>query len=541
MIVKDITLFANRRASFFGRFVCAAMAVLLVVSFFGLTENPAKAYALESDASPAEEQPSDDVAVPQNVYVYLQLFGDAAKAAGQLGLTHNNDGSQKWFTIGVIQLDIPEAAASGESSILLNTEESSDELVSLKADIDKALKALVRFPDNEKLAIYGVQWNELKVCDGATDYPAASGSKAWHLDGELSVQLVEFDINYADAQGQPLTVTEDPDGPAAASSRTLFVAEGSEMAVHDYVVDVPGYKFSEERTKDANNGSLVVKAEAATEERAANADAAEAVANGADHLTLVYEKVSVIVPDDPIIGPSDPVTPPYNPPIKPDGPGTTPVDPDPFPDDPSDKPGETDDPNDNNGETPPAPSDDPTNNDSQRPGNTDTPARPSNPQVNFTVPQTDNRSHQATQSATSAATQASRGFAADERTAVSEPATAAAQSATAETAEAVAATTGAAAEEVLIEDDATPMVSRAPGAEVIVAEAVPLGAFDAPVDPAPWVAGMGAIGTALWGVVAVRRRLVMAQQLATFESQVLGNSAVEADAVAVPNAGHQAL
>ena len=69
----------------------------------------------------------------------------------------------------------------------------------------------------------------------------------------------------------------------------------------------------------------------------------------------------------------------------------------------------------------------------------------------------------------------------------------------------------------------------------------PWGAFDAPVDPAPWVAGLGAIGTALWGVVAVRRRLVMAQQLAIFESQVLSNSAVEADAVAVPNAGHQAL
>ena len=81
MIVKDITLFANRRASFFGRFVCAAMAVLLVVSFFGLTANPAKAYALESDASSAEGQPFDDVASPQNVYVYLQLSGDAAKAA----------------------------------------------------------------------------------------------------------------------------------------------------------------------------------------------------------------------------------------------------------------------------------------------------------------------------------------------------------------------------------------------------------------------------------------------------------------------------
>lgn len=34
MIVEDITLFANRRASFFGRLMSAAMAVLLVVSFF---------------------------------------------------------------------------------------------------------------------------------------------------------------------------------------------------------------------------------------------------------------------------------------------------------------------------------------------------------------------------------------------------------------------------------------------------------------------------------------------------------------------------
>ena len=85
------------------------------------------------------------------------------------------------------------------------------------------------------------------------------------------------------------------------------------------------------------------------------------------------------------------------------------------------------------------------------------------------------------------------------------------------------------------------MVARVGGAEAIAEEEVPMGAFDAPVDPAPWVAGLGAIGTALWGVIAVRRRLVMAQRLASFEGQVLGNSAVEADADAVPNAGHQAL
>lgn len=540
MIVKDITLFANRRASFFGRFVCAAMAVLLVVSFFGLTANPASAYALESDASSAEERPSDDVASPQNVYVYLQLSGDAAKAAEELGLTHNNDGSQKWFTIGVIQLDVPEASASEKQSILLNTEENPDELVALKVGIDKSLKALVRFPDNEKLAIYGAQWNELKVCDGATDYPEVSGSKAWHLDGELSVQLVEFDIDYVDKDGRPLPVAEGTDGQMAVPSRKLFVAEGSEMVARDYVVDVPGYKFSEALTKSANNGNLVVKAEAAPKERAVDADAAEAVANGADHLTLVYEKVSVVVPDDPIVGPSDPVTPPDNPPINPDNPGIIPDDPEPIPDDPNDQPGGVDDPNGGNGETPSVPSDDNTDNGSQRPGNTDASTRPSNPQVSFIVPQTDSRSHQATQSAAGTATSASRGFAAGERTTVSESA-ATAQPAATETAGAVEATAGAAAGEVLIDDDATPMVSRAPGAEVIVAEAVPLGAFDAPVDPAPWVAGMGAIGTALWGVVAVRRRLVMAQQLATFESQVLGNSAVEADAVAVPNAGHQAL
>lgn len=100
-----------------------------------------------------------------------------------------------------------------------------------------------------------------------------------------------------------------------------------------------------------------------------------------------------------------------------------------------------------------------------------------------------------------------------------------------------------AVEAVAISDDATPMVARAAGAEAIAEEEVPLGAFDAPVDPAPWVAAMGAIGTALWGVIAVRRRLVMAQKLASFEGQVLGNVAAEAstDAAAAPSAGHQVL
>ena len=74
--------------------------------------------------------------------------------------------------------------------------------------------------------------------------------------------------------------------------------------------------------------------------------------------------------------------------------------------------------------------------------------------------------------------------------------------------------------------------------EAIPEEEVPMGAFDAPVDPAPWVAGLGALGTALWGVIAVRRRLMMTQRLAAFESQVLGATEAEAETVVASNAQH---
>lgn len=164
---------------------------------------------------------------------------------------------------------------------------------------------------------------------------------------------------------------------------------------------------------------------------------------------------------------------------------------------------------------------------------------PKVPSIKVPAPSTPQQSQSNAQNNDNAAGANGGGFNAGERTTVSEPAPQAG------TAKVVLAETAPAeqpaAETVSIDDDATPMVARVGGAEAIAEEDVPMGAFDAPVDPAPWVAGLGAIGTALWGVVAVRRRLVMAQQLATFESQVLGNSAVEADAAAVPNAGHQAL
>ena len=74
-------------------------------------------------------------------------------------------------------------------------------------------------------------------------------------------------------------------------------------------------------------------------------------------------------------------------------------------------------------------------------------------------------------------------------------------------------------------------------AAVIVEEGVPLGAFDAPVDPAPWIAALGAIGTALWGLLTVRNRLAMTHRLAALEHQVLGLGAAQADAVRVPGVG----
>lgn len=81
--------------------------------------------------------------------------------------------------------------------------------------------------------------------------------------------------------------------------------------------------------------------------------------------------------------------------------------------------------------------------------------------------------------------------------------------------------------------DAAP---AAGGAAVILEEGVPLGAFDAPVDPAPWIAALGAIGTALWGLFTVRNRLAMTQRLAAFEHQVLG-VASQAEVARIPGVG----
>lgn len=357
----------------------------------------------------------------------------------------------------------------------------------MQNQIGTALRSINYYPGAQALSLSAAKWAALKVCSGATDYAVAGHT--WHLDGELCDQLVNFDVRYIDAEGNALAVGDVDDQGNKTDTRTILAAVGSEIAADDQIIDIEGYEYSKELTTEKNGGESVTVA-------------AESLARSSvSGMTLVYEKKAEepVKPENP--GDNDPA----GKPVVPDGNGNGSVD-------------------TNGGVKPPAPSDNET---------------PKVPSIKVPAPPIPQQSQSNAQNNDNATGANGGGFNAGERTAVSEPAPQAAPAKVvlAETAPAEQP----AAETVSIDDDATPMVARVGGAEAIAEEDIPMGAFDAPVDPAPWVAGLGAIGTALWGVVAVRRRLVMAQQLATFESQVLGNSAVEADAVAVPNAGHQAL
>lgn len=486
MIMLGITRFTDMKKGFFGTYVVAAAMALFIVALMSLALLPCTAFADEpsntvekSSEAPAFEA-AESVDQGEEVYVYLHLTDDAAIAAEKLGLQVNGDGSNKWFTIGVIRLDIDKASEAEKTSILLaDAENAGEDIDALKESINQALKSIVRYPANEALAIYGAQWKELKVCDGATDYHDGSLEKTWHLDGELSVQLVKFDVNYIDAgTGKPLTVGSDADSQESSLSHTIFVAEGSEIAASDYVIDVPGYRYSESKTQEANDGNLILKAE------------------GASSMTLVYEKA----------------TPPDNEEEKPPvSPGES---------RPGDKPGSSSDGN-GGGKT-----------SDVIPGVDET-SMPKLPNISFSMPKATERPR-GSESASVAMDDARGGFAATEKTTVSEPL---AFSGAAEgSSKAAAAETDDS--EVVISDDEVPMVTRA--SEAIPEENVPMGAFDAPVDPAPWVAGLGALTTAFWGILAVSRRLLMAQRLASFEAQVLGvvPEAAEAEVAVAASASH---
>lgn len=78
------------------------------------------------------------------------------------------------------------------------------------------------------------------------------------------------------------------------------------------------------------------------------------------------------------------------------------------------------------------------------------------------------------------------------------------------------------------------------GSEKAIDEAAtPMGAFDEPHCWVHWVMLIGIILTAVYGIVVVRRRLGMADDVDDYEKQVLGIQ--EDETVSASVAGHQAL
>lgn len=92
-----------------------------------------------------------------------------------------------------------------------------------------------------------------------------------------------------------------------------------------------------------------------------------------------------------------------------------------------------------------------------------------------------------------------------------------------------------------IADDATPQAAtpRAEAPEQIEDEGTPMGAFDEPHCWVHWVMLIGILLTAVYGIVVVRRRLGLTNEIDDMEKQVLGVEDAETETVAV--AGHQAL
>ena len=60
---------------------------------------------------------------------------------------------------------------------------------------------------------------------------------------------------------------------------------------------------------------------------------------------------------------------------------------------------------------------------------------------------------------------------------------------------------------------------------IIDENGIPMGAFDMPINPAPWVAALGLLGTAIYAVVEVGRRASMTYKLEDFEDEVIDEAA----------------
>ena len=477
VIVGDITRFTNKRIDLASRVVSMVTAALLALSFLNLALLPGAAMA-DENIVPLERISLQAPDEPETAANVFVYLKLEGEALETAEQAGLNLNKDGWFTVGVIVLDgIPKPNEVENHTSIPIDQE-------LLAQIATALKSIDFYPGAEGLSLSAADWTSLRVNKGATDYDVPGN--AWHLDGTLSEQLVSFDVHYIDAVGNALNVGDANDEGEKTGTRTILATLGSTVEAADQAIEIEGYKYSEALTKKENGGLSV------TVERS------DAARSAASSMTLVYEKT-----------------------IEP----VQPENPDESGEDPADKPEVPDNGGSGNG----------ADNGNTKPGLSDNPSIDV-PNIDFTLPQVP-------QGTGRDDVAANNGFAANERTTVSDLEDQKLAVTNAETTEPalVEPEAEAVAEEIAIDDDATPMVARVGGAEAIAEEDVPMGAFDAPVDPAPWVAGLGAIGTALWGVVAVRRRLMMSQQLAAFESQVLGDSAAEACTVAVPNAGHQAL
>ena len=183
---------------------------------------------------------------PQTVYVYTKVTGNTD------GLQVNTHG---WYTIGTIQLNIPEASFYSEWDKPDN--DTSDNPYYLgqtgatTEDIIAAFKNLERHTDNQTIDVSAITWTQLAVEGGATNYEdeAPSSTACWHLDGSINIEESgKILYNYYDtATNLPLTEVSEFLEVAKPGSYTISTSS-------TYAKSIPGYTCVGVG-KDNDNGS----------------------------------------------------------------------------------------------------------------------------------------------------------------------------------------------------------------------------------------------------------------------------------------------
>ena len=157
---------------------------------------------------------------PQNVYVYVKVGGNTD------GLTLN---SQGWYTIGVIQADLPNAEAEyNDKNYGSGSYEYGKPHIG-KVAVKDNLEKINRYRDNLTIAtelLYNnsVNWYKdgfgLNISAGATNYHGVEDGYYWHLDGYLEIDY-KYVVNHhfydengnlvRDKQVQELVLYKDND------------------------------------------------------------------------------------------------------------------------------------------------------------------------------------------------------------------------------------------------------------------------------------------------------------------------------------------